>query len=428
MPAFAVIGAQWGDEGKGKIIDYLAGDVDAVVRYAGGNNAGHTVVNHKGKFELHLIPSGICWPGVYGIIGNGVVVNPDVMRGEMDGLAARGIDVSNVLISERAHVIMPYHITQDRLEEEAKGAGAIGTTGQGVGPTYVDKVGRVGIRVGDVMEMDTLVPKLERALAFKNKLFSQVYGAEKVKKAEILAKCEEWSGWMAPHVRPTEQLVQDMMDEGKKVLLEGAQGTLLDVDHGSYPFVTSSSPSIGGACTGLGLSPQSIAGVLGVFKAYSTRVGSGPMPSELEGAEADYLREKAQEYGTTTGRARRVGWFDAVAGRYSVQVNGFTGLVLTRLDILDGFPSVKICVGYRVDGKDLDRFPSNTSRLAQCEPVYEELPGWDAPTASATSMEQLPGAAVAYMKRIEELVGCRVQIVSTGASRDETILREPVVS
>ena len=428
MPAFAVIGAQWGDEGKGKIIDYLAGDVDAVVRYAGGNNAGHTVVNHKGKFELHLIPSGICWPGVYGIIGNGVVVNPDVMRGEMDGLAARGIDVSNVLISERAHVIMPYHIIQDRLEEEAKGAGAIGTTGQGVGPTYVDKIGRVGIRVGDVLEMDSLVPKLEQALAFKNKLFSQVYGAEKVKKAEILAKCEEWSGWMASHVHPTEQLVQDMMDEGKKVLLEGAQGTLLDVDHGSYPFVTSSSPSIGGACTGLGLSPQSIAGVLGVFKAYSTRVGSGPMPSELEGAEADYLREKAQEYGTTTGRARRVGWFDAVAGRYSVQVNGFTGLVLTRLDILDGFPSVKICVGYRVEGRDMDRFPSNTSRLAQCEPVYEELPGWEAPTASATSMEQLPEAAVAYMKRIEELVGCRVQIVSTGASRDETILREPVVS
>ena len=428
MPAFAVIGAQWGDEGKGKIIDYLAGDVDAVVRYAGGNNAGHTVVNQRGKFELHLIPSGICWPGVYGIIGNGVVVNPDVMRGELDGLAARGIDVSNVLVSERAHVIMPYHIIQDRLEEEAKGAGAIGTTGQGVGPTYVDKVGRMGIRVGDVLEMDTLLPKLEQALAFKNKLFSQVYGAEKVKTAEILAKCEEWSAWMAPHVRPTEQLVQDMMDDGRKVLLEGAQGTLLDVDHGSYPFVTSSSPSIGGACTGLGLSPQSIAGVVGVFKAYSTRVGSGPMPSELEGAEADYLREKAQEYGTTTGRARRVGWFDAVAGRYSVQVNGFTGMVLTRLDILDGFSSVKICVGYRLDGQDLDRFPSNTSRLAQCEPVYEEMPGWDAPTASATSMEQLPKAAVAYMKRIEELVGCRVQIVSTGASRDETILREPVVS
>ena len=428
MPAFAVIGAQWGDEGKGKIIDYLAGDVDAVVRYAGGNNAGHTVVNQKGKFELHLIPSGICWPGVYGIIGNGVVVNPDVMRGEMDGLAARGIDVSNVLISERAHVIMPYHIIQDRLEEEAKGTGAIGTTGQGVGPTYVDKIGRMGIRVGDVLEMDTLAPKLEQALAFKNKLFSQVYGAEKVKASDILAKCEEWSGWMAPHVHPTEQLVQDMMAQGKKVLLEGAQGTLLDVDHGSYPFVTSSSPSIGGACTGLGLSPQSIAGVLGVFKAYSTRVGSGPMPSEMHGDDGDYLREKAQEYGTTTGRARRVGWFDAVAGRYSVQVNGFTGLVLTRLDILDGFSSVKICVGYRLDGRDLDRFPSNTSRLAQCEPVYEELPGWDAPTAGATSMEQLPGAAVAYMKRIEELVGCRVQIVSTGASRDETILREPVVS
>ena len=429
MPAYAVIGAQWGDEGKGKIIDYLAGDVDAVIRYAGGNNAGHTVVNDKGTFQLHLIPSGICWPGVYGIIGNGVVVDPDVMLGELDDLSSRGIDVSNVFISERAHLIMPYHIMQDQMEEAAKGANAIGTTGQGVGPAYTDKVSRIGIRVVDLLDLEgSLASRLEQALAFKNQVITKIYGGKPLVLQDILGQCADWAERLRPHVRPTEQLVQDMMEQGSKVLLEGAQGTLLDVDHGSYPFVTSSSPSIGGACTGLGLSPGHIAGVLGVFKAYSTRVGSGPMPSELQGEAAEELREKAHEYGTTTGRARRVGWFDAVAGRYSVMVNGFTGLVLTRLDILDGFPSVKICVGYRVDGQDVDRFPSNTSRLGQCEPVYEEMPGWDNPTASATRMEQLPANAVAYMKRIEELVGCRVKIVSTGPSREETIIREPVVA
>jgi adenylosuccinate synthase len=429
MPAYAVIGAQWGDEGKGKIIDYLAGDVDAVIRYAGGNNAGHTVVNDKGTFQLHLIPSGICWPGVYGIIGNGVVVDPDVMLGELDDLSSRGIDVSNVFISERAHLIMPYHIMQDQMEEAAKGANAIGTTGQGVGPAYTDKVSRIGIRVVDLLDLEgSLASRLEQALAFKNQVITKIYGGKPLVLQDILGQCADWAERLRPHVRPTEQLVQDMMEQGSKVLLEGAQGTLLDVDHGSYPFVTSSSPSIGGACTGLGLSPGHIAGVLGVFKAYSTRVGSGPMPSELQGEAAEELREKAHEYGTTTGRARRVGWFDAVAGRYSVMVNGFTGLVLTRLDILDGFPSVKICVGYRVDGQDVGRFPSNTSRLGQCEPVYEEMPGWDNPTASATRMEQLPANAVAYMKRIEELVGCPVKIVSTGPSREETIIREPVVA
>ena len=429
MPAYAVIGAQWGDEGKGKIIDYLAGDVDAVIRYAGGNNAGHTVVNDKGTFQLHLIPSGICWPGVYGIIGNGVVVDPDVMLGELDDLSSRGIDVSNVFISERAHLIMPYHIMQDQMEEAAKGANAIGTTGQGVGPAYTDKVSRIGIRVVDLLDLEgSLASRLEQALAFKNQVITKIYGGKPLVLQDILGQCADWAERLRPHVRPTEQLVQDMMEQGSKVLLEGAQGTLLDVDHGSYPFVTSSSPSIGGACTGLGLSPGHIAGVLGVFKAYSTRVGSGPMPSELHGAAAEELREKAHEYGTTTGRARRVGWFDAVAGRYSVMVNGFTGLVLTRLDILDGFPSVKICVGYRLDGQDVGRFPSNTSRLGQCEPVYEEMSGWDNPTASATRMEQLPENAVAYMKRIEELVGCPVKIVSTGPSREETIIREPVVA
>lgn len=428
MPAYAVIGGQWGDEGKGKIIDYLSGSVDAVVRYAGGNNAGHTVVNDKGTFQLHLIPSGICWPGVYGIIGNGVVVNPDVLFDELSMLKSRGIDTSRVYVSERAHVIMPYHVIQDRLEEEFRGASAIGTTGQGVGPAYVDKVGRAGIRIGDLLDREGLIPKVQRVLEFKNSLFTKIYGGQCVSADDVLEKCSSWADWLTDHVHPTEQLVQDLLDQGQNLLLEGAQGTLLDVDHGSYPYVTSSSPSIGGACTGLGLNPQSIAGVLGVFKAYSTRVGGGPMPSELFGDAAESLREKAHEYGTTTGRARRIGWFDAVAGRYGRLVNGFTGLVLTRLDILDGLSSVKICVGYQVDGKAVDRFPTDTNLLDQCKPVYEELPGWTEPTASATDVDQLPDNALRYVKRIEELVGCKVQIVSTGPSREETILREQVIA
>ncbi|MEK7806641.1 MAG: adenylosuccinate synthase, partial [Chloroflexota bacterium] len=325
MPAYAVIGGQWGDEGKGKVIDYLAGDVDCVVRYGGGNNAGHTVVNERGKFQLHLVPSGICWPNVCGIIGNGVVVDPDVLLGELDELAARGVDTSRLFVSERAHLIMPYHILLDRLEEEDRGTDAIGTTGRGVGPAYVDKAGRAGIRVGDLLDWDSFAPRLERTLAAKNALITRVYGGKALSLKDVLARCRVWAGRLGPYVRPTEQIVQDLLAAEKRILLEGAQGTLLDVDHGSYPYVTSSSPSIGGACIGLGLNPQAIAGVLGVFKAYSTRVGGGPMPSEMHGDMADGLREKAQEYGTTTGRPRRVGWFDAVAGKYSRLVNGFTG-------------------------------------------------------------------------------------------------------
>ena len=426
MPAYAVIGGQWGDEGKGKVIDYLAGSVDSVVRYAGGNNAGHTVVNDKGTFQLHLVPSGICWPNVYGIIGNGVVVDPDVLVGELTEIAARGIDTSKLFISERAHVIMPYHVVLDRLEEEARGDAAIGTTGRGIGPAYMDKTGRMGIRVGDLLDWDTLEPLVAQNLKQKNALITKIYGSEPLALDDVLAKCRIWADQMTPYTKATEQLVQDLLAQNKKVLLEGAQGTLLDIDHGSYPYVTSSSPSIGGACTGLGLNPQAIKGVLGVFKAYSTRVGSGPMPSEIKGEEAEEIREKAQEFGVTTGRARRIGWFDSIAARYSQLVNGFTGLVLTRLDILDEFDSVKVCVGYEVDGKRVDRFPANTGLLARCEPIYEELPGWDQPTASATELSQLPENALAYVKRIEELVGCRVQIISTGPRREETIQVEPV--
>ena len=427
MPAYAVIGGQWGDEGKGKVIDYLAGSVDYVVRYAGGNNAGHTVVNDQGTFQLHLVPSGICWPDVRGIIGNGVVVNPDVLQGELSMLSSRGIDTSRLYVSERAHVIMPYHILLDNLEEEARGSGAIGTTGQGVGPAYMDKTGRMGIRVGDLLDSSTLEAKLRPTLEFKNALITKIYDRDPLSMEDMLSKCKEWAQWLTPHVQSTEKLIQDILAGNQRILLEGAQGTLLDLDHGSYPYVTSSSPSVGGACTGLGLNPQSISGVLGVFKAYSTRVGSGPMPSELHDETAELLREKAHEYGTTTGRARRVGWFDAVAARYSRQINGFTGMVFTRLDILDGFPSVKICVGYKVGDQEIDYFPANIALQEQCLPVYEELPGWDTPTASSTKKDQLPTNALNYIKRVEDLVGCRVQIISTGPSREETILVEPVL-
>ena len=429
MPAYAVIGGQWGDEGKGKVIDYLAGQVDSVVRYAGGNNAGHTVVNDQGEFQLHLVPSGICWPGVSGIIGNGVVVDPDALLGELDQLDSRGIDISRFYVSEHAHIIMPYHILLDRLEEQAKGAAAIGTTGRGVGPAYTDKVSRLGIRVGDLLDLEgTLAARLEQALSFKNEVITKIYGEQPLALEEVLKQCSEWGDRLSPYIQPTEQLVQDLLHQGKNILLEGAQGTLLDIDHGSYPYVTSSSPSVGGACTGLGLNPQAIAGVLGVFKAYSTRVGAGPMPSEIHGEKAEELREMAHEYGVTTGRARRVGWFDAVAGQYSRQINGLTGMVLTRLDILDSFSSVKICVGYRADGQELDRFPSNTGLLSRCQPVYEEHPGWEQPTASVTELSQLPDNAQSYVRRIEELVGCPVQIISTGPSREETIMVEPVIT
>ena len=426
MPAYAVIGGQWGDEGKGKVIDYLARDVNSVVRYAGGNNAGHTVVNAAGTFQLHLVPSGICWPEVDGIIGNGVVVDPDVLLDELATLADRGIDTGRLSISERAHVIMPYHILLDALEEQARGDAAIGTTGRGIGPAYVDKTGRSGVRLGDLLDWDNFAPRLRELLDSKNRIISRIYEAEPLAYDAVLEQAQGWAERLRPFIRPTEQLVQDRLAEGKRVLLEGAQGTLLDLDHGSYPYVTSSSPSIGGACTGLGLNPMAITGALGVFKAYSTRVGGGPMPSEIEGDFAEEIRQIAQEYGATTGRPRRIGWFDGVAARYSQLVNGFTGLVLTRLDILDGFETVRLCVGYRAGGEKIDRFPANTALLARCEPVYQELPGWQQPTAGATQLSQLPENARAYVRRIEELVGCRVQIISTGPSRDETIQVTPI--
>ena len=428
MPAYAVIGGQWGDEGKGKVIDYLAGRSDCVVRYAGGNNAGHTVVNERGEFQLHLVPSGICWPGVTGVIGNGVVVNPDVLLGEIDGLHQQGIATDRLFVSDRAHIIMPYHILLDGLQEEARGRSAIGTTGQGIGPAYVDKAARDGIRVGDLLDARQLPDRIRAAVSMKNRVIIGVYDGKPLDADAVLAQCQTWAERLKSRVCPTEQMVQDLLEQGKSALLEGAQGTLLDIDHGSYPYVTSSSPSIGGAITGLGIRPQDIAGVVGVFKAYSTRVGGGPMPTEMHGAAAEELREKAHEYGTTTGRARRVGWFDAVAARHSQRINGFTGMVLTRLDILDGMPEVKIGVGYRdEDGAETARFPADTALLERCEPIYEKMPGWTEPTASVTDYGRLPANARNYVSRIEELVGCKAQIISTGPRRDETIAISSII-
>ena len=394
MGAYALIGAQWGDEGKGKVVDYLASKAQWVARYAGGNNAGHTVMNEGGTFSLHLVPSGIFQPEVSCVIGNGVVVNPEVLLEEIRELSERGVDVSRIYVSERAHLIMPYHVQIDALEEKARGDANLGTTGTGVGPAYVDKASRTGIRAGDLLYLeDELLPRLKRVVEDKSRILTKLYDQPPLSLEEILDQCARWREGLKDLIRPTSFLMQQAIERGDTIIMEGAQGTLLDLDHGTYPYVTSSSSSVGGAAAGLGIHPRSISGVIGVFKAYCTRVGSGPFPTEMQDERADELRERAWEYGTTTGRARRIGWFDAVAGRYSQHINGFSSLVLTRLDVLDGFPSVKICVGYEMDGELLDHFPASATLLQRCRPVYEEMPGWTEPTEGATSMEQLPAEA-----------------------------------
>ena len=428
MPAYAVLGAQWGDEGKGKIVDFLSRDAHVVARFSGGNNAGHTVLNEKGKFSLHLVPSGIFWPQALCVIGNGVVVDPDVLLDEIDGLTNRGIDISSrLVVSERAHLIMPYHVALDGLAEVARGRGALGTTLKGVGPAYGDKAARTGIRAADLMDLEALVPRLEGILEQTNALITKVYGGSPFSLKEVYEKCRQWAERLRPFIGPVEQSVHEALQDNRNVILEGAQGALLDLDHGTYPFVTSSNSTIGGACVGLGIHPRSISGILGVFKAYCTRVGSGPFPTELLDETGVTIRELAQEFGTTTGRPRRVGWFDAVAARYSAQINGYNSAVLTRLDVLDGFDSVKICTAYELDGAVIQRFPAGVAALDHCTPIYEELPGWDSPTASVTQLEELPKQARSYVNRIQELIDCPIDIISTGPHRHETVAVRPVI-
>ena len=430
MPAYAVLGAQWGDEGKGKIVDFLAKDADIVARFAGGNNAGHTVVTDQGKFSFHLVPCGVFWPSALNLIGNGVVVDPDILLDEIDELTSHGIDIADrIILSERAHLIMPWHVALDELAELSRGERAIGTTGKGIGPAYSDKAARTGVRAADLLDIEDLLPRLDDILEYNNAVITKVYGGKAIDREQVFEKCRQWGERMARFIGPVEKIANQALAAGQHVVLEGAQGVLLDLDHGTYPFVTSSNPTIGGASVGMGISPRHLTGITGVFKAYSTRVGSGPLPSELKDETGETIRELAQEFGTTTGRPRRVGWFDAVAAKYSALINGYTSAVLTRLDVLDGFDSVKICIGYVTDdGEEVPDFPGGVAALEKCRPVYEELAGWDKPTAGMRRFEDLPPKARAYVDRIQELIGCPIDVISTGPHRDETILVRAMIN
>ena len=426
MPVIAVIGALWGDEGKGKIVDLLAEKAGMVVRFSGGPNAGHTVHNPFGKFSLHLIPSGIFYPHTTCLIGNGVVVSPAVLLGELEQLWGKGIDTSRLFISTRAHLIMPYHVLLDKLEEEAKGAKALGTTRSGVGPAYADKVARLGIRIGDLADKGELLHRLRPVLEQKNLILTKVYEVPPLSLEDIYDQYCQYAERLAPFICETELMVRQAVERGDLILLEGAQGTLLDVDFGTYPYVTSSSVSAAAAFAGLGLSPTRIDYILGVMKSYTTRVGAGPMPTELRDETGELIREIAQEYGATTGRPRRCGWFDAVAARYSTLLNGFSGIALTRLDVLDTFASIKICIGYKVNGQTINQFPSSSLLLERCQPVYEEVPGWQSPTAHLRRFGDLPPLAQSYVRKLENLAGCPIDIISVGPQREETITVRPI--
>jgi adenylosuccinate synthase len=421
MSVMAVVGAQWGDEGKGKIIDELAGEADYVVRYQGGGNAGHRVVFGDQEFAFHLVPAGILWPNVTSVIGNGVVVDPHSLLDELQLLRRLGVDLSRFFISERAHVVMPYHFALDRLEEESRGAEKIGTVQRGIGPAYVDKYSRMGIRMADLLDVDQFRTKLAQALDQKNRMITQIYGEAPLALEEIHSEYVGYAQRLHPYIADTQTMLQAAAKDGRTILLEGAQGSLLDIDFGSYPYVTSSSTVASAAATGAGLPPRSIAHVLGVYKAYITRVGSGPMPTELFDEGGERLRAEGHEYGTTSGRARRCGWFDAVAGRFVARLNGLDTAAIMKLDVLDSFPTLKICTAYRLGDQVLDAPPANTSQMAACAPVYEEWPGWQTSTSGATSWDALPERARRYLARIEELLETPIARVSVGAGRGQTI-------
>jgi len=427
MPAIAIIGAQWGDEGKGKIVDLLAEKANMVVRFSGGNNAGHTVVNPYGEFRMHLVPSGIFHPDVTCIIGNGVVIDPAVLLEEIEELKRRGVAPDRLFVSDRAHLIMPYHLLLDGLEEESRGGGALGTTRKGIGPAYMDKAGRLGIRTGDLMEKEAFRERLRFVMEQKNRILTRVYEAEPLSMEEVYDKYCHYGEILAPFIRETDLMVKEALEKKEMVLLEGAQGTMLDIDFGTYPYVTSTSTMAAGSCIGLGLSPVKIDRIIGVSKAYTTRVGSGPLPTELFDETGELIRERAHEYGTTTGRPRRCGWFDAVTGHFSARLNGFSGFALTRLDILDALPALKICTAYKLEGKILRNPPSNSGMLARCEPIYEELPGWQTDISEIRRFKDLPKEARSYVRRLEELIACRASIISVGERREQTIMVRPIL-
>ncbi|MEQ9672004.1 adenylosuccinate synthase [Coleofasciculus sp. G2-EDA-02] len=424
MANVVVIGAQWGDEGKGKVTDLLSKSADVVVRYQGGVNAGHTVVVQGQTFKLHLIPSGILYPETECIIGSGTVIDPQVLIGELDQLEQLGISTQKLLISETAHVTMPYHRLIDQASEERRGDHKIGTTGRGIGPTYADKSERIGIRVVDLMDADILRKQLNWTINYKNAVIEKLYNIPPLDPATVIEQYLAYAERLRPHVVDCSLKIYDAIQQRHNILFEGAQGTLLDLDHGTYPYVTSSNPVAGGACVGAGVGPTMIDRVIGVAKAYTTRVGEGPFPTELHGDLGQLLCDRGAEFGTTTGRRRRCGWFDAVIGRYAVRINGMDCLAITKLDILDTLEELKVCVAYEINGQRCEDFPSNARRFAQCKPIYKTLPGWQQSTVHCRTLEDLPKQALAYLKFLAELMEVPIALVSLGASRDQTIIVE----
>jgi len=422
MPAIVLLGAQWGDEGKGKATDLLGDRVDYVVRYQGGNNAGHTVVIGDQKYALHLLPSGILSPNVIPVIGNGVVIDPAVLFTEIKGLNERGIDPSKLKISTNAHLITPYHRTIDKVSERFLGKSKIGTTGRGIGPAYADKINRIGIRVQDLFDPSILKQKIEAALHDKNQILIKVFNRTGITVDEVLDEFLGYAQILKPYVADTALLLDQALKSGKNVLLEGSQGTLLDVDHGTYPFVTSSNPTAGGASTGSGIGPTKITRVIGILKAYTTRVGSGPFPTELFDADGESLRKIGGEVGVTTGRNRRCGWFDAPIARYAVRVNGLTDFFLTKLDVLTGWERIPVCVAYEVDRVRVEELPASQTDFHHAKPIYEYLPGWKENISKAKSVDDLPNNAKEYVKYLEKVSGAPISAIGVGPGRDETIV------
>jgi adenylosuccinate synthase len=428
MPAVVIIGAQWGDEGKGKATDLLAEHIDYVVKFNGGNNAGHTVVIGNEKYALHLLPSGILTPGVTPVISNGVVIDLAVLFEEIDALNARGIDTSRLRVSANAHVIAPYNVTLDKVSERFLGKRAIGTTGRGIGPTYADKINRVGIRVQDLFDESILRQKVEAALVGKNNLLTKVYNRAAIRADEVVTELLSYAERLRPYVADTALELYEAIDEGKLVLFEGGQATMLDVDHGTYPFVTSSNATAGGASTGSGIGPGQFKTVIGIVKAYTTRVGSGPFPTELFDESGEFLRATGHEYGTTTGRPRRCGWYDAPIARYSARINGLTDFVLTKLDVLTGLEQIPVCVAYEVDGKRVDEMPVSQSDFHHAKPIYEYFPGWTEDISTARTMADLPKNAQDYIAELEKISGARISAIGVGPARDAIIVRHDMLA
>ena len=426
MATVVVIGTQWGDEGKGKVTDYLAEKAAVVARYQGGNNAGHQIRLAGKKFDLHLLPSGILYKDKLCVLGNGMVIDPRALLDEMREISELGIAMGKLIISDRAHLVLPYHIRLDQLEEERKGASKIGTTRKGIGPAYMDKAARIGIRMADLLEPEIFKSKLEENLLEKNRLFERYYEVSGYTVAEIADEYLEYGKALRSYVADTSVALNECLERGDDVLFEGAQATMLDLDHGTYPYVTSSNPVAGGVCVGSGVGPTKIDKVIGVVKAYTTRVGEGPFVTELNNALGEQIREKGHEYGVTTGRPRRVGWFDSVVTKHARRVNGLDGIAVTKMDILTGLEELKICVAYRVDNREIDHIPASLSLLQRCEPVYETLPGWSEDISNVRSFSELPAAAQTYLRRIEELTGAQLLLFGTGADRVRIVELAPV--